>query len=318
MPTATAPVHRRTRELESLAGLSAIDAITRLRALELRPAVEPCDSGPEAHGVVLAHEPTAGVDVCRGALVTLLVGEQQRAKGQDEARRDTRPREAAPRTTAPRESAEVRAFAPRVPAVRDPRPAAPSPPPEPAAVEPVTALNEQLAARAPVLVAAPAAAGPAAPASADLDAESPPPHASASMVLPLAPQVPPRDSRKPRSRRATAVPSRAILLLGTPLVLLATALVHPDAVGRAELTVAASRHSVAPARREFRRARAQPRDRARPRIASPLPEPGAGDRPHEPRLPAADPAVVSPDPSATPTSAPVSPVGPLPGPPPSP
>ena len=76
MPTATAPARRRTRELEPLAGLSAIDAIARLRALELRPAIEPSESSPGDHGLVLAQEPGAGVEVCRGQLITLLIGER--------------------------------------------------------------------------------------------------------------------------------------------------------------------------------------------------------------------------------------------------
>ncbi len=75
MPTATAPARRRTRELEPLAGLSAIDAIIRLRDLELRPAVEPCESAPRDHGLVLAQEPGPGAEVCRGQLITLLIGE---------------------------------------------------------------------------------------------------------------------------------------------------------------------------------------------------------------------------------------------------
>jgi hypothetical protein len=68
-------VRRRTRELEPLAGLSAISAVGRLRELELRPAVEPCESGPSDHGLVVAHEPDAGTQLARGQIVTLFVGE---------------------------------------------------------------------------------------------------------------------------------------------------------------------------------------------------------------------------------------------------
>jgi hypothetical protein len=87
MSSASAVGRRRTRELEPLVGLSAIDAIARLRALELRPAVEPCEGGPEDHGLVLAQEPVAGIDVARGQLVTLIVGEQHTRCG-DTAHRD--------------------------------------------------------------------------------------------------------------------------------------------------------------------------------------------------------------------------------------
>ena len=82
MPTASASVRRRVRELETLTGLTAIEAIARLRALELRPAVEPCDAGLDDRGLVLAQEPEAGVEMTRGQLVTLIVGEQQGSSAQ--------------------------------------------------------------------------------------------------------------------------------------------------------------------------------------------------------------------------------------------
>ena len=97
MPSASASVRRRVRELETLTGLAAIDAIARLRALELRPAVEPCDAGPDDHGLVLAQEPEAGVEVTRGQLITLIVGEQQ----------ESSPQSAVATCVAPRESAQL-------------------------------------------------------------------------------------------------------------------------------------------------------------------------------------------------------------------
>lgn len=74
--SATASLRRREIRLEDLTGLDAVGAIARLRELELRPAVEPCDTDrPEQHGLVLGHEPSADSSVRRTQLITLLVGQ---------------------------------------------------------------------------------------------------------------------------------------------------------------------------------------------------------------------------------------------------
>jgi hypothetical protein len=66
---------RRETRLQDLCGLAAKVAIGQLRALELRPAIEPHDTAdPDAHGRVVAHDPAAGEPVRRGQLVTLLIG----------------------------------------------------------------------------------------------------------------------------------------------------------------------------------------------------------------------------------------------------
>lgn len=93
MPSASASVGRRVRELETLTGLTAIDAIARVRALELRPAVEPCDASPDDNGLVLAQEPESGVTVTRGQLITLIVGEQQGSSAQSALDTCVAPRE---------------------------------------------------------------------------------------------------------------------------------------------------------------------------------------------------------------------------------
>jgi hypothetical protein len=95
MPSASTSFGRRIRELETLTGLTAIDAIARVRALELRPAVEPCDASPDDHGVVLAQEPESGVKVTRGQLITLIVGEQQGSSAQSAMDTYVAPRESA-------------------------------------------------------------------------------------------------------------------------------------------------------------------------------------------------------------------------------
>ena len=84
--SATASMRRREVLLEDLTGLAAVNAIARLRELELRPAVEACDTDqPEQHGLVLAHDPTPDSAVRRAQLITLLVG--QHAQGEQPPRR---------------------------------------------------------------------------------------------------------------------------------------------------------------------------------------------------------------------------------------
>jgi PASTA domain len=75
--SATASLGRREVLLEDLTGLPAVDAIARLRELELRPAVEGCetDEGDE-HGLVLAQEPSADSAVRRAQLIRLVVGQR--------------------------------------------------------------------------------------------------------------------------------------------------------------------------------------------------------------------------------------------------
>jgi hypothetical protein len=67
---------RREIELDDLTGLCAAEAIDRLRALELRPAVEAWDVEDRSeHGVVVAHDPPKSSQVRRSELITLLVGQ---------------------------------------------------------------------------------------------------------------------------------------------------------------------------------------------------------------------------------------------------
>ena len=72
----TVSPRRREVVLEDLTGLPAASAISRLRELELRPAVEACDTErADQHGRVLAHEPCGESTVRRAQLITLLVGQ---------------------------------------------------------------------------------------------------------------------------------------------------------------------------------------------------------------------------------------------------
>jgi hypothetical protein len=67
---------RREIELEDLCGLPAVAAVDRLRAAELRPAVEPVDTQDSAQrGRVIDHAPGAHSRVRRGQLITLLIGQ---------------------------------------------------------------------------------------------------------------------------------------------------------------------------------------------------------------------------------------------------
>jgi hypothetical protein len=76
MSAATA---RREIDLEDLSGLPATAAIDRLRACELRPAIEPVDvADPADHGHVVDQNPHANATVRRGQLVTLLIGQASR------------------------------------------------------------------------------------------------------------------------------------------------------------------------------------------------------------------------------------------------
>jgi hypothetical protein len=78
--SATATLRRREVVLDDLTGLAAISAIARLRELELRPAVEPCDTDRlEQHGFVVAHDPSADCQVRRAQVITLLVGQHVEA-----------------------------------------------------------------------------------------------------------------------------------------------------------------------------------------------------------------------------------------------
>lgn len=74
--SATASLRRRELLLEDLTGLAAVNAIDRLRELELRPAVEGCETGDaDQHGLVVAQEPSADSPVRRAQLITLVVGQ---------------------------------------------------------------------------------------------------------------------------------------------------------------------------------------------------------------------------------------------------
>lgn len=313
MPTATAPARRRTRELEPLAGLSAIDAIARLRALELRPAIEPCESAPGDHGLVLAQEPGAGAEVCRGQLITLLIGEHaDRAEAVGE-----RPGRCAPPRREQAASAHLRPLAARALDTRSESTEAPRPagerelrrPADPARDRALTAL----VARDPPIEPLPVSSSLREPAD---DAEA-------------------RDGHGDRAvaREHTASVKR----LRSARILIATALLLTAAL----LLVAPSLVSL-----EHERSAARSAPRAAPQQSDPRPASGrriAGTRPHHPHQavgshdssrgapPASVPAparahsmstapapVRSYDsaPSAQPD--PVSPIGPVPGPPPSP
>ncbi len=72
----TAATARREIDLEDLSGLPATTAIDRLRARELRPAIEPVEvTDPADHGRVVDHMPHANAAVRRGQLITLLIGQ---------------------------------------------------------------------------------------------------------------------------------------------------------------------------------------------------------------------------------------------------
>lgn len=72
----TAATARREIDLEDLSGLPATTAIDRLRARELRPAIEPVEvTDPADHGRVVDHLPHANAAVRRGQLITLLIGQ---------------------------------------------------------------------------------------------------------------------------------------------------------------------------------------------------------------------------------------------------
>jgi hypothetical protein len=76
MRTTPAVARQRELELEDLVGLPAMEAIDRLRAAELRPAVEPCETADAGrHGTVIAHDPGCGRAVRRSQLIKLLVGQ---------------------------------------------------------------------------------------------------------------------------------------------------------------------------------------------------------------------------------------------------
>lgn len=76
MTVATA---RREIDLEDLSGLPAAIAIDRLRACELRPAIEPVDvEDPADHAHVHDHAPHANTTVRRGQLIRLLIGQASR------------------------------------------------------------------------------------------------------------------------------------------------------------------------------------------------------------------------------------------------
>src|ERR1700730_18371617 len=77
---------RREAPLADLTGLAAADAIDQLRALELRPAVEPCEVElVSQHGVVVAHDPPEGRPIRRAQVVTLLVGQARASVSQTDA-----------------------------------------------------------------------------------------------------------------------------------------------------------------------------------------------------------------------------------------
>jgi PASTA domain len=79
--SATLAVRRREVLLEDLTGLAAVNAIDRLRELELRPAVEACETDEaDQHGLILAHEPSADSRVRRAQLITLVVGQHPDTK----------------------------------------------------------------------------------------------------------------------------------------------------------------------------------------------------------------------------------------------
>jgi len=337
MPSATAPVRRRTRELESLAGLSAIDAITRLRALELRPAVEPCESGPDARGRVLAHEPAAGADVCRGQLITLLVGEQLAHEGSDAARHEA-PGSESGQCAAPRPPCEIRPFTPRLNVVCEPAATEPRPRPESAPQRRVAAIVEEALSSVAAVATPPACpcSLARAPAAADLAAPSlgdngPVARGRAVVSEDGVPDAQKRSGRQPRTLVAAAV-----LLAATPLALLAFALVRADPAGRVGVTVASSASSrLAPHREPGRRAasavKRAPRRRSTAtasvrsaavssgasRTGSPPRASAAGDSAHDTRSPAG-PLAAPIDQSESAAPAQASPVGLLPGPPPSP
>jgi hypothetical protein len=345
MASASAAVRPRNRELESLEGLSAIDAIARLRALELRPAVEACESGPEDHGLVLAHEPPACAGVRRGQLVTLLVGERQ-------------PGEDASIPTAARAGANCggpRREAGR--AVRTlPRPAEMRPlAPPPAAlgelgVEEPEAAEEVPCERLWLPQAEPVGPDPAAPAAPIQPALPPAPGPDVRVdgaALPVEPPVtcnrPPdagsagRRRRRARTRPLAALAAATAVFTGASLSLAAIPLFRAKHPARLHLTVASSRGAPAAARRAHaavappRGGGAVPRH-SRTATSAPAssPAPPAAKHPVRspalaaPSAPATSPAPaarVAPPaaPPAPPVSqpAPVSPAGPLPGPPPS-
>jgi hypothetical protein len=68
MSTTISSSRRREVALGDFTGLAAADAIARLRALEMRPAVEGVEADEAGqHGLVLAHEPAATSVVRRAA-----------------------------------------------------------------------------------------------------------------------------------------------------------------------------------------------------------------------------------------------------------
>lgn len=339
MPTATIPARRRTRQLEPLTRLSAIDAIARVRDLELRPAVEPCDGGPGDHGLVLAQDPAAGSEVSRGQLVTLLIGDCA-AAASAAAGRHTPPaprRAPRPRPPASRRSESLACSTPfPLPAV-DPepeleRPADPKlePPAEPELEPPAE----------PELLAE-------AESPAEVEPEPRPPESSTLGSMPAGERVAdPGDhaglvragesvdrSERPRQVRLPAPGRRLLLVASGALVVVAFLLVVgaelPHLSGRPALRgpIATTR----PRHRGYRdgpqhhRAIGRPRRRpaqvltARSTAAAAvtqLADPAVTERP----APHPAPESTSSSPASPPSAGspdPVSPIGPAPGPPPS-